>query len=133
GGDVRADMNNAIAADMYVGYLSAGDARTLTGEAGGSFHDWYMAYNGVPYTKGNVICGAYPFWGYGHQFRNPAPFNNADADAFGPNMATAVNTFLLGQYCTDDYPAGIPLSAMHCSRTAEAAGLMSDDIPGDAF
>jgi hypothetical protein len=131
GGDVRADMNNGLATDPYLGYLSAGDARSLTGESG--FHDWYLTYNGVEYTKGNVIYAVYPLWGYEHQYRNGSPFNNADADAFGPDMATAVNTFLLGQYCTDDFPAGIPLSVMHCSRTGEAQGLIADDVPGDAF
>ncbi len=129
GSFVRADMNNATCTDRFVGYLSAGDARTLTGADGiannADFFTWYLTHNGIAYSKANVANGLYTLWGYEHMFRKG---DNADANAFSANYATAIDNFLTGSFCTDNFPAGLPLSAMQVSRNAEATGVTTGPI-----
>ncbi len=134
GSFVRADMNNASCPVPFVGYLSAGDARTLTGVDGiaagaagdtGDFSSWYLTYEGIPYTSANVINGAYTYWGFEHMYRKG---DNADANAFSGNFKSATNTLLLGTYLADNYPAGIPTSVMQVDRSAEATGITSGPV-----
>ncbi|HAM73057.1 MAG TPA: hypothetical protein DCM86_15570 [Verrucomicrobiales bacterium] len=139
GGNVRADMNNSACTDAFVGYLSAGDARSLKGIDGvagtsaapGDAATWYLTYNGVPYTANNVINGAYTLWGYEHMYRKAAPANDVDADTFAPAFIAAIDTQLVTVLGADTIPAGLPLSAFSTSliqRTAEATGTTSGPV-----
>ena len=123
GGDVRADLqfNDGT---PFVGFLSAGDARSLKSTPTLSSAN-YGTYNGVPYTRENVVAGRYTAWGYEHLYRR---LNSPANQQASKSLAAAIDADLTANWTYDDWPSGIPLGALDAntiSRDTDGGTVVS--------
>ena len=97
-----------------IGFLSAKDAFTVTGNSAGALS---LTYDGVPYSTNAVQNGQYSLWGYVRL--NHRSGINASLTTFKGNLAEAIPNYL----GSGTGSLGIPVPSMTVQRSVDGGSI----------